>query len=80
MRGQQYRRAVDHGLGDQPTQELARGGVEPGVRLVEQPEGRATGDQGRERHPAALPGREPAGGRRAQAAGQSEALERAVGG
>ena len=68
-----------HRLGDEPAEERARGGVEAGVRLVEQPEGGATGDQRGQRDAAALPGREPAGRGRAQAAGQAEALERAVG-
>ena len=79
VRGQQHRRAVGHGLGDQLAQQRARGGVEPGVRLVEQPEGGAAGDQRGEGDAAALAGREPAGRRRAQASGQAEALERVVG-
>ena len=50
-------------------------GVEPGVRLVEQPQPRAAGDERRQRHPPALAGREPADLGPPQPAGQTEPLE-----
>ena len=73
------RRPVRHGVADQLSEQGARRGIEPGVRLVEQPERGTAGQQRGERDPATLAGRQPAGRRGAQATGQAEALERLVG-
>ncbi len=72
MRGQQHRRAVGHRLPDELPEELARGRIEPGVRLVEQPQRGPAGQQRGQGGPAPLAGREPAGGGGAQAAGQPD--------
>ena len=79
VRRQQHARPVRHGLADQLAEQGARGGIEPGVRLVEEPERGAAGQERGERDPAALAGRQPAGRRGAQATGQAEPLERLVG-
>ena len=70
---------VRHRVGDELAEECARGGIEAGVRLVEQPESRTARQQRGEGDPAALAGRQPAGRRRAQTPGQPQPLERGVG-
>ena len=51
------------------------GGVEPRMRLVEQPQGGATGDEGGQGHAPALSGREATDWGGAQAPHQAETLE-----
>ena len=75
VRREQDAGAVGHGLADHAAEHVAGGGVEPGVRLVEQPERGAARDQRGQRDPAALARREAAGRRRAHTPGQPEALE-----
>jgi len=60
-------------------EEGARGGIEARVGLVEQPQRRTAGQEGREGDPAALPGREAPRGGRAQTTRQAEPLECLVG-
>ena len=79
VRGQQHRSAVGHRLADQLAEEFARGRIEAGVRLVEQPERGPAGQQRGQGDPAALAGREPAGGGGAQAAGQADPDQGGVG-
>ena len=79
VRRQEHGRAVAHGLADEAAQEVARGGIEAGVRFVEEPQGRPSCNQRGQRDPATLARRQTAGGRGAQAAGQAEAGERVVG-
>ena len=80
MGREQHGGAVGDGFADQVRQEGAGGGIEPGVRLIEQPQGRAAGHQRGQGHPATLAGREPSGGRVAEAPDQAQALERLVAG
>src|ERR1700722_13329783 len=72
VRGQEHRGAVGHRLADELAEELARRRIEPGVWLGEQPERGAAGQGRGERDPAARAGRERAGGRGAQAAGEAD--------
>ena len=70
------RRAVGDRLADQLAEEGAGGGVEAGVRLIEQPERGAAGHQRGQCHPASLSGRESTS-RRWCAAGRSGRAVRA---
>ena len=61
-----------------PSSVGAAGGIERGVRLVEQPQLGAAGDQAGERGAPLLTGREPSHGQLGEAAGEAEEAERGV--
>ena len=71
VRRHEHGRAVAHGLADEAAQEVARTCIEAGVRLVEEPQGRAPCDQRGQRDPPALARRQTACRRGAQAADQA---------
>jgi hypothetical protein len=75
VRGEQHRRPSGRLLFDQLAQQATGGRVQSGVGLVQQPELRGPGDQGGQGHPSALPRREPADRRAAEAADQAQPLE-----
>ena len=58
VRSEDDRRPARHGVADDGVEEVSVFEVEPGVRLVEQPELRGTGDERRQGDPAPLPGRQ----------------------
>jgi hypothetical protein len=63
------------GLVDELVAQITSGTVEPRVRLVEEPQGRAPCDQRREAHAALLSGGELTTGRRREPTGEADALE-----
>jgi sortase A len=71
--------ALEGGAGDDPVDEIAATGIEPGVGLVEQPQARAAHGDGGERGAAALTGREAVGGDVAQPAIETETGQGGVG-
>jgi sortase A len=60
--GEQHRGPGRGDVPDEPVEDVAPGGVEPGVGLVEEPEAGVAHEQGGEGGPAALTGGEPADG------------------
>jgi hypothetical protein len=80
VRGEQHRGTVGDRLGDQVGQEGARGRIEPGVRLIEQPQGRPAGEQRGEGDPTSLPGRETADRGGAQTPDQSQTFQSTLAG
>jgi hypothetical protein len=64
--------------GDEPVDDVAARLIEPGVGLVEQPQLRATGDEGGERGAPALAGRQLGDGDRRQPLGQPQDLDSLV--
>lgn len=66
------------GAADQAIDQVSAALVEPGVRLIEEPELRPTDDHRSKRGPATLTGRQVAYGDVAKSVGDSESIERSV--
>ena len=66
------------GFDHEGVEQVAAGGIEAGVRLVEQPQLGVAHEHGRQRRPAALPGRQPPHGDGAEALGHPRPLEGAA--
>jgi hypothetical protein len=75
---EQHRPAFPGAAPQQAVEQVAPGGVEPGVRFIEQEQPRPAGQRHRQARPALLPGREPAEAHAGQP-GQPQLLEDGVG-
>lgn len=80
MRREEHGRAGCGGAADQAIDQVAAALVEPGVRLIEEPELRPTDDHRSKRGPATLTGRQVAYGDVAKSVGDPESIERSVDG
>ena len=78
VRGDQHGGPVPGRFGDQLVEDRPGGAVEPGVRLVEQPELGPARGQHRDRHPPPLAGRELRRPGPEQSAGEAQSLARGV--
>lgn len=73
--GEEHRRSVRSRLADEAVDQVAAGGVEPGMRLVQQPQLRRTADEHGQGGAATLPGGEPADDHVGQPVVEAEAAE-----